>query len=155
MGNSLCRIWGLRDRDAHGEGGTNRFRDLDASPYSSDKVHYMVREIDTKWWSIRTPSPVPFPLERGRGASKRIEYQPNRALRDRDAQSKGVQTSFVISMLHFGCCRRSIEYGPRDRHKMVIDPNSIPRPLPLGKGKGCFKEDGASTKPSIARSRST
>jgi hypothetical protein len=30
MGNSLCRIWGLRDRDAHGEGGTNRFRDFDA-----------------------------------------------------------------------------------------------------------------------------
>jgi hypothetical protein len=30
MGNSLCRIWGLRDRDAHSEGGTNKFRDFDA-----------------------------------------------------------------------------------------------------------------------------
>ena len=52
-----------------------------------------------KRWSVRTPSPFPFPLERGRGASKRIEHQQNRALRDRDAHSKGAQTGFVISML--------------------------------------------------------
>jgi hypothetical protein len=38
----------LRDREAQSKGGTHRFRDFDAPPYASDKVYYMVREIDTK-----------------------------------------------------------------------------------------------------------
>jgi hypothetical protein len=41
-------------------------------------------------------------------------------LRDREAQSKGAQTGFVISMLRFGCCRWSMKYGPRDRRNTVV-----------------------------------
>jgi hypothetical protein len=80
----------------------------------------MVREIDTKWWSIRTPSPPPLRLAdrpspspwkgegvRQRGAS--INQTERCAIAMHIA--RGAQTGFVILI---------IPYGPRDRHKTLI-----------------------------------
>jgi hypothetical protein len=50
----------LRDRDAHSEGGTNKFSNFDASPYASNQVYHMVREIDTRPWWGRTSSVCDF-----------------------------------------------------------------------------------------------
>jgi hypothetical protein len=125
------------------QGGTNRFRDFDAPVWSARSTQNGYRS------ELHPPSPSPWKGEGVRQRGSSINQTEHCAIAKHIAG--GVQTSFVISMLHFGCCRRSIEYGPRDRHKMVIDPNSIPRPLPLEKGKGCVKEDRVSTTPEEQR----
>ena len=127
----------LRDRVAHSQGAQTGFV-ISIIPYGPRDRHNR--------WSVRTPSPVPFPLERGRGASKRIVHQRNIALRDRDANSKGVQTGFVISI---------IPYGPRDRHKTLVGACKRDLQFRCFSPCCCSYQCRASTKPSIARSRCT
>jgi hypothetical protein len=59
----------------------------------------MVREIDTKLRWGRANRICDFDAAHHVVAPISAEHQRNRALRDRDAHSEGVQTSFVISML--------------------------------------------------------
>jgi hypothetical protein len=80
----------------------------------------MVREIDTKPWWGRTNKICDFDASPHVVALSSGEHQRNRALRDREAHSEGVRTSFVISMLPFGCSGWSIKHGPRDRHKTLV-----------------------------------
>jgi hypothetical protein len=59
----------------------------------------MVREIDTKPRWGRTDKICDFDASSHVVALNSAVNQQNRALRDRDAHSKGAQKSFVISML--------------------------------------------------------
>jgi len=94
MKNSQCRV-GAKPSIARSRctwrGGTNRFRDFDAHVWSARSKQTVVGPNSIPSAIKIGGQAVPFPLERGRGASKRFEHQGNRALRDRDAHSREAQ----------------------------------------------------------------
>jgi hypothetical protein len=95
----MCRIRALRDRDAHSEGGPDKFRDFDVPPYASEKIYYIVREIDTNGCrsELHPPSPSPWKGEGVRQRGSRINETEHCVIAKHIA--RGVQTGFVISML--------------------------------------------------------
>jgi hypothetical protein len=79
--------------------GAHKVCDFDASPYASDKVYYMVREIDTIGGrpELHLPSPSPWKGEGVRQRGSSINQTEHCAIAMHIA--RGEQTSFVISML--------------------------------------------------------